>query len=361
MKYYNTVVINKVSLSVDCPMNSQPILVLVHEGPPLPEHAIDCVRQVRLFHPDTPIYFLLDSSNMDRSQMLFPRTLNVHFVDMDKDVPRHTLSNLFTYRARHLCQTFRDGFWYWTTKRFATLLRFAAHRRLTNVFHIEYDNLVYASLPDICNSLHQMENLSRSFMAGIVDSDTQGVGSFVYFSDSDAIEHFVRFLIVSGSMYSNDMEAIAKYRLATNSEQSPESMFICLPVLPKSYCRSNVHLHSKSFLYERSGGVPYLFDGRAFGQFLDGVDRRNDPTSSSGFVNQDCAFRTNELPKIEFIEDKRGLMRPMLLGCPIANLHIHSKQLHRWTSDSDLLRQRFATQSPACQADAPTRCGHSDQ
>lgn len=335
-------------------MENSATLILIHEGPPLPTYAMDCVRQIRLFNPDIAIFFLVDSHNMQHH--VFADNLNVQFVDVDKEVPQHPIAELFAFRARHLCRTFRDGFWYWTTKRFATLLRFVAFKRLSNVFHIEYDNLVYTSLPHISSEINRVAKERGTCMAGVVDSDSQGVGSIVYFSDLFAVQKFVRFLIVLGSSYSNDMEAIAKYRASAGAS------FLCLPVLPRSYCTQLVPtLQSNMYLYEESDRISHLFDGRAVGQFLDGVDRRNDASSTCGFDNPQCAFRTSQLPEIEFVEDERGLLRPMLLGCPIANLHIHSKQLHRWMSDSTVLRRRYSKRSSSDQEDCSTLQEQTEQ
>jgi hypothetical protein len=70
----------------------------------------------------------------------------------------------------------------------------------------------------------------------------------------------------------------------------------------------------------------YIFDAAAMGQYLGGIDPRNHPGDTRGFVNETCVIKyntykftwENQKPHI-IINDIKFL---------IFNLHIHHKNLH---------------------------------
>ncbi len=88
-----------------------------------------------------------------------------------------------------------------------------------------------------------------------------------------------------------------------------------------------------------------MFDARAVGQYIGGLDERNllDPdqlsknitniistSTTEGFVNTDSLFRA-DLVDIQWSRDLETQdMVPLVAGKRIANLHIHSKDLRRW-------------------------------
>ena len=81
-----------------------------------------------------------------------------------------------------------------------------------------------------------------------------------------------------------------------------------------------------------------IFDAAAIGQYLGGVDERNIPGDTRGFVNETCLIKfdnynfywkkINEL-YYPFIEVNGNLIQ-------IFNLHIHSKKLHNFLSNNPI-------------------------
>ena len=72
-------------------------------------------------------------------------------------------------------------------------------------------------------------------------------------------------------------------------------------------------------------------------QYIGGVDPRNVPGNTSGFVNEACLVKPNKT-KIEWRQDSKQLWTPYVNELPMVNLHIHSKNLKRWRSDRPAAR-----------------------
>ena len=87
-----------------------------------------------------------------------------------------------------------------------------------------------------------------------------------------------------------------------------------------------------------------IFDGASIGQYLGGVDKKNDINDTRGFINETCIVKYNNF-KFQWIQEN-NLYKPYLLyfdnisnqdiKIPIINLHIHSKELFKFMSNNPL-------------------------
>jgi hypothetical protein len=68
-----------------------------------------------------------------------------------------------------------------------------------------------------------------------------------------------------------------------------------------------------------------LFDAAAVGQYIGGVDPRNISGNTIGIINETSVFKCNKA-KVQWINNI-----PHLNNLPLVNLHIHSKDLKRWS------------------------------
>lgn len=302
-------------------------LLFVHHGSHFPPYIVDCLRQVRVFNPKLDVRLILDEVCFSHvlTQRLIPDEWNILLIN-SKTIAQSSIHKAFEQQSL-LDRTFREGFWHYCSKRFATLLDYIRQEQLQHVFHMEYDNMLYASIQDVLSSILSLSPTVR--MAGVIDSDTQCIPSFLYFADCTPLEELVVMLINHRRDISNDMDGLAKFRALC-----PHVFNCCLPVMTDDFA-SRLHLSSKSYLYEQSTQFPMLFDGRAVGQYLGGVDPRNIPGDTRGFVNQDTAFRVDRL-QVEWVTDDewngQRVNRPYVCGRPLANLHVHSKALAAWSS-----------------------------
>ena len=131
-------------------------LVIIHHGNTLPEYIIDFLEQARKFSPQTPIYFCVDENILENSPIKY--IPNVHIVSLES-IPKSELHKKFENSSK-LDKEFRDKFWYYCSERFLTLYDFTKLSGLENIFHMEYDNLLYT---DLQNLFMKMKNIINIF------------------------------------------------------------------------------------------------------------------------------------------------------------------------------------------------------
>ena len=82
----------------------------------------------------------------------------------------------------------------------------------------------------------------------------------------------------------------------------------------------------------------YIFDGPALGQFLGGVDPRNCKENTIGFINETCDFKPYPSICDIYFKNENSLKIPYIksketnIEQQIVNLHIHCKELHKFSS-----------------------------
>jgi len=120
----------------------------------------------------------------------------------------------------------------------------------------------------------------------------------------------------------NDMENFAYIKQKTGLIEN-------FPIFKKEYAVNKEEL----FVSYNSEKFPFIFDAAAIGQYLGGVDPRNMPGDTSGFVNETCVIKYNKY-KFAFKDFDDGIKKPYIIInndiIPIFNLHIHSKNLKKF-------------------------------
>jgi hypothetical protein len=149
----------------------------------------------------------------------------------------------------------------------------------------------------------------------IQDAPSRCIASFMYFKDADPLFDFLLTLMSAGGRGENDMTALMNHVRGTTEGVG------LLPIID--------HVCGGDDRY--TANLPQfgaLFDGAAVGQYVGGVDPRNAAGDTRGFINETTVFKCSE----ERFEWRGG--RPYLNGHPLVNLHIHSKDLARWTANN---------------------------
>ena len=104
---------------------------------------------------------------------------------------------------------------------------------------------------------------------------------------------------------------------------------ITLPIIKYNEKYDKIDIYNEN--YEKFKGI---FDGAAIGQYLGGVDPRNKAGDTSGFINETCVVKYNNY-NFTWIKNKDGFKLPYIIidneNIPIFNLHIHSKNLSKFT------------------------------
>jgi len=274
-----------------------PALILVHIGNHFPEYINDCICQIQRV-TKIDIHVLINRIHLSKI------ATNTTVVPLE-DIPSSSYRDEFEKKSR-LNSSFRNGFWKFAMMRFFYIYEYMAFKGLTDIFHIENDILIYMDF------LAFLEKFQEKQMWCVMDSDRRCVPSFLYFKNKEILEKLLNTCVQQSSSNVSDMFALGKFRNENTSAVGN------LPIIG-SYVDPIDPMFS-----EHASKFQCIFDAAAVGQYIGGVDPKNDPKDSTGFINEVCPFKCNKVT-IEWKDTK-----PYLNGMPLVNLHIHSKNLKKW-------------------------------
>ena len=233
-----------------------------------------------------------------------------------------------------------------TTERLIIIYEYMAKNNLKNVFHMENDNMLYANL----------KALSRRMCACSVTfampkaSTAHAIASFVFIHDAWAIEQFVRWCIevfrlgrqkaisYLGTIWINDMTLGARY-LDLRASTLYQTELTGVAMLPAQFYdgKNGPCLWSPpSKEIVRCGGSStnaverdrIIFDACVLGQWFGGIH-----TAPGSQYWLETRLVDPRKKTIEWRKDPiDGLKRPFIDNISVINLHIHSKQLEKFSS-----------------------------
>jgi hypothetical protein len=293
-------------------------LILIHLGNSFPFYIFDCIHQFRIFNNDINLYLLVEEENYNLLQDLYISYIisyNIRIVNINK--LNKTQKHINFNKESNLDKNFRNGFWHYAAERFFVLEDFVTDNNIENIFHIEYDNLIYYDINKILNIIRKHYKDS----AGIFDNDTQCIASFIYFKNVRSLDSLTNYIYLNQKNHSNEMNLLSSYR------KDNINMIEHLPILTEKYLFNEIDLiYSNKQEY-----FNLVFDGRAIGQYVGGVDPKNDSSDTEGFINTDVIFNVS---KLNFMwKNVDNLLIPYACDVPVVNLHIHCKNLLKWSSD----------------------------
>jgi hypothetical protein len=276
-----------------------PELILVHIGESFPDYLNTCIAQVASVS-DIRIHVLVNECNKDKVK-------GAAIVRPLESIVKDDLQRQFETQSR-LDTTFRGGFWQFASLRFFYLYNYIKMAGLTDIFHIEYDNLIYYDV------FQKMDPFRSKEMWCVMDAPNRCIPSFLFWKGPAILEQMLTTMIECSTRKLNDMESLAVFY------KSNKEIVGALPIVT-AYVDSIDPLYS-----EHAATFGYLFDGACVGQYIGGVDPRNAAGNTVGFINETSVIKCNKMT-VAFVDKK-----PVLNGMPLVNLHIHSKNLARWTS-----------------------------
>lgn len=303
---------------------------IIHKGKQYPNYLDDFIHQFFLTNKDTKLYCIVDESFEQLLEL--QKQYEQLYIVLSNDI-NITKEHLFFLRFNRLTrQKWRDGFWRFVVERFFILYDFMSTYCITSIYHFEYDNAIYADLTEL-------EQKLSSFKAILLpaDADKRCIPGFVYIPEKEILREFCCFYNRKHTLFpKNDMIAF--------SEFMEKKTLICksLPVIPPSYYFTNKKLISTSgktsnkpwVFYENYEKTRTLFDAAAFGQYLGGIDPRNGE-SKKGFINETAVYSPADFQVIW--KHENSIKKPFIVfqgeEYPLANLHIHSKNLKEFRSD----------------------------
>jgi len=317
-------------------MAGTPAIIFIHLGPDVPAWLPDALTQARIFNRGR---IVVAAQAAALAQLAAPASLNIERMAVED------LSISDKHRAFRelspLDRNFRGGFWTHTTERFFVLEALMAHLALPSAAHVENDVMLYCDLEALAPTLAA----HYAGLAATFDNDQRCVPGFIYVPHVAAIgalnDFIVEMLQKLRATYTpeqlrglNDMMILGHFRTRGFA------LIDHLPIVPPDYpdeLRSTAgHVASDPSCYSRHFAEFHaVFDAAALGQFLGGIDVRNAPNATQGFVNESCVFDPRKV-NVRMTTDDAGRRVPVIETpagvCPVANLHIHSKNLRPFLS-----------------------------
>ncbi|PIS02348.1 MAG: hypothetical protein COT85_06170 [Chlamydiae bacterium CG10_big_fil_rev_8_21_14_0_10_42_34] len=308
---------------------SDPSIVFIHIGNSLPPYLPEALIQARYFN-SCPIYLIANAKAFKQKRRELQK---IGVICIPIESLQRTKNHTIFSKMTAVDTAFREGFWMFTIERFFFLYEFMKSHDVSDVFHLEYDNMLYA---DVSKFLPTLKRHYENKIAATFDNDSRCIAGLIYISNKAPLKTFLSFVAANAHTNQNDMELLAQYKnLAENTSIDN------LPIIPPSY--ADKHTLVSDRMHTTTDAAQYshhfdefqsIFDAAALGQFLGGIDPRNG-LSMPGFINESCLFNPAHF-QFEWTEDSQGRLIPMMVfgneKWPIVNLHIHSKNLNAFSS-----------------------------
>jgi hypothetical protein len=209
-----------------------------------------------------------------------------------------------------LDRNFRNGFWHLCSLRLFYLYSYINKNNIVNTIHLENDVLTYINFDNI------IDNFKKKKIYATFDCDTRVIPGILFIPNALALKPIIDLYDFS----LNDMQNLAKL---------DESIIEPLPIFP--IIDLQINKLNKNFI-----DFNFIFDGAAMGQYLGGVDKRNDNNETGGFINETCLIKYNNYIfnwiKINNLYVPHIFINGILIK--IINLHIHSKELYKFMGDN---------------------------
>jgi hypothetical protein len=317
-------------------MAAAPALVFIHLGGEPPPWLADALTQARIFNRGR---IVVAAQAAALAQLAAPASLNVERVAIE-ELPISEAQRAF-HELSPLDRNFRGGFWTHTTERFFVLEALMRHLALPSAVHLENDVMLYCDLGALGEKLATL----YGGLAVTFDNDQRCVPGFIYVPQVAAMaalnDFIVEMLRKLRATYTpvqltglNDMMLLGHFR--TRGFALIDHLPIVPPDYPGALRSSAGHVAADPACYSRHfAELGTVFDAAALGQFLGGIDFRNAAHPTQGFVNESCVFDPRVV-NVRMTTDDAGRRIPVVETpagiAPVANLHIHSKNLRPFLS-----------------------------
>lgn len=202
-----------------------------------------------------------------------------------------------------LNKNFRNGFWHYCSLRLFYVYAYIKKYNLLNCIHLENDVMTYINFEDI------KDNFKNNKIYTTFDCPTRVIPGIIFIPNYKAFESIIN----NYDFNLNDMENLARF---------DEEIILPLPIFP--IINNNIDKYNKYFV-----DFNMLFDAAAIGQYLGGIDPRNQEGNTIGFVNETCVIKYDKYKFVWILIN--NLQVPHIIindkTFRICNLHIHSKKL----------------------------------
>ena len=276
----------------------------------IPEYLDDCIFQIKKTQKKSKIFLLVNKNSEYKN-----KNCKIVFVENLKKSKEH---NFFIKRSKLAKDSYRNFFWKHSIERLYFIDDFLNKIKLDNIFHIENDVLLFQDLRLV------LSKIKNHNFACVRDGINRVIGSIVFIKNKKVSKKIVQ--ISNKYLNENDMKILSHLdKKITNS--------INLPL------GEDLNFIKKSKNYKNMKKIPFIFDAAAIGQFIDGPHRKkfinrvlpglkNFFKTNDGFINTETDLVISNWT-IKW-KNKRPYKQENNKLIPIANLHIHSKNLKKF-------------------------------
>ncbi len=281
-------------------------IILTHLGSRVPEYMVDCVRQIRRFVNGRIILYAPDHNGRPLGTL----SNEVYFI---KDIP---LTNNWKKFIDPECMQAigTEGFWRVTCERLFAVEAIMKDHLIEKALHLENDNLIYAK-PDYnwlekkCGKKIGLTRINDGMIsAGIMYVGSVGGLEFVNKKINDLLETGMsNILKVTGEGMVNEMVLLGYIK------KRNDSSIELLPTIPKENIEG------------------FVYDCASWGQYVGGTNQTPGIPFSHDTHHIGLAINSGMLD-LKWINGKPyAVDKSKNIEKPIFNLHIHSKELSKWT------------------------------
>lgn len=280
-----------------------PPIVLVHLGKDIPEFVYDNIQQIRLWNPLNKIYFI---TNLQEFLFVSSRIEIIH----TKEIPI-AKQHFYFLKNSGLDDTYKFGFWRFSTERIFLLLALMEYKDLSHFIHFENDVMPYCTIEKDLQEYIGSNSVKKLVVSNMNSPGRNSLATFAC-NCKKSLEEFCTFLATK--KYSNDMEAIWIF-----GQKNPELVSL-FPSKPED--------------------GNFILDSAFFGQFLGGPDPINHENPigmlNPGYLNASADVNYKEY-NYEWKRELNGLWRFYVNGKKVYTLHIHCKSLTFFQSDKPIM------------------------
>jgi len=260
------------------------------------EYILDNIKNLKLFK-NNDIVVITENKFFD------------YFDDSIILVDYTTLEDFGFNNKSLLDRNFRNGFWHLCSLRFFYLYSYILKNNFENCIHLENDVITYVNFNNFD------KNIKQNKLYVTYDCDSRVIPGIIFIPNAESLKP----VIENYNFNLNDMENLAQINL------EPLPIFL---IIDKNITKLNINYFDFNS----------IFDAAAMGQYLGGIDKRNQDGDTRGFVNETCLIKYNNY-KFFWIK-KDNLFIPHLVVnnslVRINNLHIHSKELYKFIADNPI-------------------------
>ena len=250
-----------------------------------------------------------------------------HFHNICHVVTVESLIHNYGEFANGLQHTFWNGFNELTSYRFLVLYQYTLQHNRSHILHLENDVMIFQDFSEF--AFHDMNKILIT-----MDNNERCIPGIVYIPNAVSLKTCYDLFDKNKS----DMYNWAKCYYYLRHDLN-ENIIDTLPIFVDNHPHCVNPILTNAFSFYKG-----IFDGAAIGQYLGGIDPRNnphdDPKNKEGVVSGDCIVNYSQWDILWKPSARHFYLEPFIvidgIDVKIFNLHVHCKDLKKFMREPKL-------------------------